>query len=281
VSYGIEVTIKNPGQVFACLGFLELAQLLGAGGEGGFERLDRQRTRFLIEGEGGANPFAVALEFIGNAEVEELGLTDSRSMNAFGPHAYPAPEEDTMTRPVLLSVDGVELVLSSWTEPKNGLRHNFKLFAGNRSAASVLKQLLHGDKKKGIAGVRQLVREDLERLVDAPFDLLVPTSGSFNLDPATGWDSLNDGYSLNQQKHRALASPILEVLALVGLQNARPSGAGPRWCVYKVWRGPLPLSLARAAVGGGEVGVETREFRFELGSKGKGNKTVREALPLS
>jgi CRISPR-associated protein Csb3 len=57
----IPVDLFNPGQVFACLGFLEGAQLLLGDAEGGFDWSDSEQVRFRLNTAGAENPFAVVL----------------------------------------------------------------------------------------------------------------------------------------------------------------------------------------------------------------------------
>ena len=52
----IPVDLFNPGQVFACLGFLEAADVLCGEAEGGFDWSDEAEVRFLLASEGRRNP---------------------------------------------------------------------------------------------------------------------------------------------------------------------------------------------------------------------------------
>ena len=51
----IPVDLLNPGQVFACLGFLEAAHVLYGDVEGGFDWRDEEEFFLGISGDG--NPF--------------------------------------------------------------------------------------------------------------------------------------------------------------------------------------------------------------------------------
>ncbi len=97
--------------------------------------------------------------------------------------------------------------------------------------------------------------------------------GSFNFDPRGGWTAIDVGYSPNDQKHETTASPVVELLAAWGLENARPDEYQTRKVRYSVWGGSLPLMLARAALFGGVTAIPMRRFRFELHLSGK-NKIV-------
>src|SRR5687768_9329836 len=60
----IPVDLLNPGQVFACLGFLEAANELIGNAEGTFDWRDRTSARFHLRAGGEANPFETVLKFL-------------------------------------------------------------------------------------------------------------------------------------------------------------------------------------------------------------------------
>src|SRR5215468_2299678 len=62
------VDLYNPGQVFACLGFLEAADVLLGNAEGGFDWSDPENVVFRLRAEGNINPAAAVLEFLAEAE---------------------------------------------------------------------------------------------------------------------------------------------------------------------------------------------------------------------
>ena len=69
----IPVDLFNPGQVFACLGFLEAAEILLGDAEGGFDWSDEANVRFMLRAAGEQNPFESALEFLAGAEPTRWG----------------------------------------------------------------------------------------------------------------------------------------------------------------------------------------------------------------
>src|SRR5215831_6002361 len=73
VEHGIPVDLRNPGQVFACLGFLEAADVLLGNAAGGFDWRDESAVRFLLSADGGGNPFEDVLAFLAGAEPSQLG----------------------------------------------------------------------------------------------------------------------------------------------------------------------------------------------------------------
>ena len=132
--------------------------------------------------------------------------------------------------------------------------------------------MLHGAKKtsKGIAQLWESIRAEL---IAHPFDSLTPMGGSFNFDPRGAWTAIDAGYSPNKQAHDVVASPVVELLAAWGLENARPDEFSTRKVRYAVWGIELPPLLARAALVGAIPSVPSKHFRFDLDLSGK-NKVV-------
>jgi len=102
----------------------------------------------------------------------------------------------------------------------------------------------------------------------------VPLGGSsFKFDPRKSWTGIDAGYSPDEQSHDVEASPVVEVLAAIGLEHARPDKYETRQVRYGVWGTPLPPLLARPALAGIPIVVPMRVFRFTLELAGK-NKIV-------
>lgn len=296
----IPVDLLNPGQVFACLGFLEAADMLLGGAAGGFDWNDSKPTqpadtRFRLQAAGDRNPFARVLEFLASAKTRAVAPTDWRPKKEpktaaekaklerqEASETFPGPRPDTNAAlPIqLFEQDRESVVLSHWADESS--RSKFKLYAGNRSALDIVDAMLgRQDQKKrrrsqggpATRGVTQLWRERKAELVEQPFSVLTPLGGSFNLDPRGGWTALDAGYSSNDHDHRVEGSPVLEVLAAWGLEHARPDEFGTRRVLYAVWQGVIPPILARAAVTGKLDTLPQRRFTFRLKMTGK-NKIV-------
>jgi CRISPR-associated protein Csx14 len=69
----IPVDLFNPGQVFACLGFMEAAEILLGDAEGGFDWSDETNVRFKLRAAGDRNPFEAVLEFLAEADPQRWG----------------------------------------------------------------------------------------------------------------------------------------------------------------------------------------------------------------
>lgn len=65
----IPVDLFNPGQVFACLGFMEAAEILLGQAEGGFDWSDETDVRFVLRAAGEADPVREVLGFLAKAQV--------------------------------------------------------------------------------------------------------------------------------------------------------------------------------------------------------------------
>jgi CRISPR-associated protein Csx14 len=75
----IPVDLLNPGQVFACLGFMEAAEILLHDAEGRFDWGDDASTSFMLRANGERNPFEAVLEFLAEVEPQRwapVGYTD-------------------------------------------------------------------------------------------------------------------------------------------------------------------------------------------------------------
>ncbi len=305
----IPVDLFNPGQVFACLGFLEAADVLLGQAEGGFDWRNEGDVHFEVRAAGDKNPFDVVLAFLAEAEIRRCvpkGCADpaekkkkkrrrdaerEKGVDSLASDApelcetFPGPKGDAMALPIRLvgSVDGQirSLSVSHWADASS--RNDFKLYAGNRSAADIAWAMLRGTRekpKKGAEegemktrGVYALWKSSRKDLISKPFDVLTPMRGSFNFDPRGAWTAIDAGYSPNDQKHAVSASPVVEILAAVGCEYARPREYKRRRVRYAAWSGLVPPILARAAFGGARIGIPVRTFRFALDLSGK-NKVV-------
>ena len=295
----IPVDLFNPGQVFACLGFLEAADLVCGDAEGWFDWRDEAEVRFRLRAAGDDNPFEAVLEFLATAEAiavapegwrpkkrtktpEEKGELQGVLHPQKRAEVFPAPAPDTSSAmPIQIANSKVRIILGHWTDGSG--RNQFKLYAGNRSALDIATAMISGTSakpKKGqnvgvlkTRGITQLWRERKEDLIGRPLEITTSMSGSFNFDPRGAWTTIDAGYSPNTQKHQVEASPVVELLAAWGLEHARPDEFDIRKVRYAAWGLALPPMLARVALVGGIAVVPMKRFRFELRRAGR-NKVI-------
>lgn len=247
----IPVDLFNPGQVFACLGFMELADVLLGDAEAGFDWSDRAQAVFHLSATGEKNPFEEVLEFLKTATVKPArpaGVDGPWPQDAVETEAFPAPlselQDSTSKKltkralPVLFEADGQKINISNWLEG-DGCQA-LKLFAGQQVAAKLMRNVLNGDATKpGTIGVKQLAPQP-----DDPFKT-GPVGGRFGYDSRGAWDAINTGSSLDEQGATLLISPAVEALAAIGLEHVRPEFLSTYEIRYAVWQGKVPVSLAR------------------------------------
>lgn len=299
----VPVDLCNPGQVFACLGLLEAADILFGEAEGGFDWSSGEQTRFRLQAAGDIDPVAGILHYLANSAIKSycpVGYLSSQTRDMTGQRdqgdddveensaadnsmTFPSSGGDKMTLPVRLTLDGKpSLELSHWADGSG--RETFKLFAGNRSALGIARAMLHGTRKKSskkrgemadlkTLGLAQLWEQDQDVITRDPFNVLTPIGGSFNFDPRGTWTAIDAGYSPNDQNDTVEASPVVEILAALGLQHARPENVRRRAVRYACWRCQLVPSLARAALTGAIPFLPMRRFAFTLALSGR-NKAV-------
>jgi CRISPR-associated protein Csx14 len=290
----IPVDIFNPGQVFACLGFLEAADVLLGEAVGGFRWTHNSEPRFEITVKGDQHPFGSVLDFLVEARLQRLvprgyseavttetpkakratkhmhsdaqqndtlAVTDGPLFEAPG---FPARNADRLSLPLRLALDGRHLEITHWCDDSS--RNQFKLFAGQQRSSAIARQMLVATKE-----LRKIYRHALD---DDPLGPTAPLSGSsFKFDARKSWTAINAGYSPDEQSHALQSSPLVELLAPVGLEHARPDEFETRKVRYGVWSSGLPPILARPALAGMSAGSPVRVFKFTLDLAGK-NKVV-------
>lgn len=219
----IPVDLCNPGQVLACLGFLEAADMLCGDAEGGFDWSDDVNVQFGLCVDGEENPFEAVLRFLADVEVKAVAplgwrpkkepdkesgrkklrieLNEQENSEEF-PNEWP----DTSTAmPVQIigrnGQQNLKVILDHWADGSS--RNDFKLYSGNRSAREIVRAMLIGTRdkpRKGqnrgdlkTKGVAQLWEERHSEMIKQPFDIVTPIGGSFNFDPRGAWTAIDAG----------------------------------------------------------------------------------------
>ena len=274
----IPVNLLNPGQVLACLGFLEAADELCKNAEGGFHWCGE--AEFVLHVDDERNPFETVLEFLSTTDVQAIAPVKwhpkkmPKNLKKLETEIFPCKSPDTDSAlPVLLSgqinsQQKKSIVLSHWADSSS--RSLFKLYSGNRSALGIINAMLFGGSKT--KGLSQLWKDDREELITNPFDVLTPMGGSFNFDPRGAWTSIDAGYSPDKQNHKVIASPAVEILAAWGIEHVRPKEQDRKVC-YTAWGSILSPMLARVAFSGSIDSSPQKKFSFKLSVSGK-NKVV-------
>jgi CRISPR-associated protein Csx14 len=276
----IPVDLLNPGQVFACLGFLEAADALLGNAEGGFDWSGEGGVRFVLRAEGEGNPFAAVLGFLATAEVEVVcpaGVRGPWPATARASETFPARLKELLKSdptkgytesalPIAITDGDKSLPVTNWLEGDG--RAVLKLFAGKQIASQLASNMLKGDPKKpGTVGHRHLFPNIQNAGCADPFGVVGPIGGRFGYDSRGAWDAIRIGTSLDKQSVFVGVSPCVELLAAIGLEHARPSFPSTYEIRYGLWGAVLPLPLARVALTDAAFlpRRERRSFRAHLG----------------
>lgn len=268
----IPVDLFNPGQVFACIGFAEAANVLIGDVEGCFVWSRRSSAQFHLRALGDRSPIERVLEFLSRADAKAEAPNGSRNVGAWNsawggkpvelPKGAPYPSADPESPATLVAVLGTgdaELRLEHWADTD---RENVKFWAGagGYPGAALTRDALALVRSSAVASARE------------PFSLALPQSSSFRLDWRRDYVPIDAGFSLN--KHggaiQTVGYPLVELLGAIGLTHARPRRLGSK-LEYRygvvgssrdvVW---LPLSFLRAALGATRMPFEKRHFTMYL-----------------
>ena len=283
----IPVDLRNPGQVFACLGFMEAAEiLLEQPCKGGFDYQDGEiATTFSIEVEGPDDPVATAVRFLARAEAKALIPNGSQlstekwdvgtlPADQDDPHVFPAAVPDSPAALPIVLTDGTKQVpINHWADGATNGRDNVKFWAG---AAGYPGAALARD---ALQLISNLGDNSLAEAIADPFSLSAPQSSSFRFDWRRDYIPLDAGFSPNAHAAvQMVGYPLVELLAAVGLQNARPQRPDARDKLsyrYGLSNLRLPTVYVRAVLGAQALwqhpiqSFPIRIFRMRLGWPGQ------------
>lgn len=279
----IPVDLLNPGQVFACLGFVEAAVALLGDAEGAFD-WHESATRFHLRAPGDESPVVRVLKFLERATAIAEAPTGSASIDdwkgSWGskPRAvprvsgYPFPDPPSPATLVCALEDGGrQLRIDHWGDETERDNVKFWAGAGGYPGAALARDAL------------SLVRGRALAASANPFALGLPQSSSFRLDWRRDYIPIDSGFSLNSHGNiEAVGYPLVEILAAIGLTHARPARperrnklsytyavAGRDASTPEMW---LPPPLLRAALGGTPLPFPSRRFRMFLDWPGQENQ---------
>ncbi len=251
----IPVDLFNPGQVFACVGLLEAADLLLGKAEGSFE-WGQSSDFFKLSAGGETNPVLAFLSFLETAavrwlsprsELKERDGGDTEIQPGIAASSEPKAPDLPGTLRGLYEGEEREIPFGYWADGSGRFATTFKKSTNGASS--------HKRVKNALDAVKQLDRAKAE--LD-PFNQGARTESLFRLDPRGVVDPIHGGFSPDNLRKgpkggldvRVATYPLCELLAVIGLQHARPERRASYQFAYSVWDRKLPPSLARAAVGG-------------------------------
>jgi CRISPR-associated protein Csb3 len=271
----IPVDLLNPGQVFACLGLMEAIEILCGACEARFESHGLQsNAKFVLRLEGARNPITEVLQFLLQAKAKAVAPVGSdlstqrwdvetlRSRDT----TFPSSESDSPAALPTLLTDGTHFIpVEHWADGSG--RDTVKFWAG---AAGYPGAALARD---ALALVRDLGDNAFAVAIADPFNVSAPQSSSFRFDWRRDYIPIDAGFSPNEHGDVEMVGyPFVELLAAIGLQNARPARIDPRNKLayrYGVSSAILPTVLARAVLGCESLGFPVRIFRMRLGWPGQ------------
>jgi CRISPR-associated protein Csx14 len=241
----IEFDPCNPAQFYACCGLIELFDLIGANTLSRFQ-VDWHRPRkatFVLVSAASLELGAMATA-LRTASYRTLRRTTKRE------NAPVAPDKDPIA-PVFVKILGKRFVLDWWLDEFHEKAGSLKCWAGKVTTKGLFTEL-----PKLLAA-------------DHPFfDQSAFTTTRFGIDPRSAWVALNLGYSPNEQGQPARTYPLVEMLAIFGLQGFRPGGSRSDGFTYHLWCSPLFRAVARSACVKPWDGLAFATYRFALSERG-------------
>lgn len=250
----IPVDLLNPGQVFACVGFLEAADVLLGNAMGGFE-WGQTSDSFKLSANGHTNPVRVILSFLKTADVRWLsprgdlkerdgGITEILP----GIAASSDPKGADLPGVLRGQHEGAnrDIPFGYWADGSGRFATTFKKSTNGASSHIRVKNALDA-----------IQRMDQTEMALDPFNQDARTESLFRLDPRGVVDPIHGGFSPDSLRKgpkggldlRVSTYPVCELLAVVGLQHARPERLDSKYFAYSVWDCMLPPALARASIG--------------------------------
>jgi CRISPR-associated protein Csx14 len=275
----IPVDLFNPGQVFACFGLIELAEMRFGSASAAFDWRDPTQSRFLLQAGGSDDdPIAFAWDFLRAATVEVRAPSDSRISDwksTWGPtptsvvpgrdtFPFPSPTSPA-TWPAVLAHGELSVEISYWGDDvKVTGRDNAKFWGGAGGYPGGALTL------DALGLIRNLDQSSLQD----PLNAAARQSSSFRFDWRRDYIPIDIGFSLNahsKDRFSTMGYPIVEILAAIGLTHARPKRNPKSKLIYEygVMTGSeqdslLPATLLRAVLGNALLPFETRLFLMRL-----------------
>ena len=192
----IPVDLLNPGQVFACLGILEMADMLLGDGAAAFDWNSDQETTFRVSTAGAEPPVERIMRFLEEARIVTRAPAGSANPGGWKTSWGDAPEVDDPREPfpfpdpsspatlpvVVRDNAGNEVMIDYWGDATR--RDNVKFWAGaqGKPGAAIFRDALCS------------VRGKLRQHVNDPFAISAPQTISFRFDWRRDYIPVQDGF---------------------------------------------------------------------------------------
>ena len=275
----IPVDLYNPGQVFACLGLVEAADVLLGAVEGGFDWQGPDEVQFFLAASGDEDPIKRVLRFLNEATVKSVAPVESANSTErwnvdtitvpaqSGKFPFPDPKSPATLPAHLEDAAGHVIEIDYWGDETQ--RDNVKFWAGSGGypGSGLVRDAL------------DLIRGCIEHGAGDPFAFAARQSSSFRFDWRRDYIPIDAGFSPNMHDDVAMQGhPVVELLAAIGMTHARPlrhSKLAYSYGVAGVTGSDLyaPIFL-RAALGARQPlfpGMRFRRFHMQLDWPGQEN----------
>ncbi len=243
--------------------------LLG-GAAGAFDWADSQ-SRFFVSAHGREPPVERVLRFLEDAEISTRAPAGWEHLDEWikkwgkvpavdrpgDPFPMAAPDSPA-TLPVVLRDGTSEIVIDYWGFTAKPDNVKFWAGSGGYPGAALFRD------------ARDLVHGKTRQHVGDPFDLRSAQTSSFRFDWRRDYVPLDVGFSPNKHPSISMTGfPVVEMLAAIGVSDARPKRLGKLEYRYSVLGGRRPLEplFLRAALGATTSplpGVPIRHFAVRL-----------------
>ncbi len=275
----VPVDLTNPGQVFACIGFTEAADVLLGESKGAFDWCESDSAQFRLAAAGDEDPVVRVLRFLDEATVtswappnsenstEKWDIDTIRDSSAYA-FPFPDPESPAKLPARLTDGEGRVIDIDYWGDATRRDNVKFWAGAGGYPGAALARDAL------------KLVRGRVMSHAGDPFAVDALQSGSFRFDWRRDYVPIDAGFSPNLHGDIVMRGyPVVELLAAIGLTHARPMRHNKLTYSY----GVAGLSGAdlydptflRAALGARQPsfpGMPFRRFRMQLDWPGQENQ---------
>ena len=246
----VNVDVTNPGQFFACCGLLELADRLWPGAEvqASFTTPRFGRSLFVILAKATFSSCDIIKALV---NCERKSVDPHRPV--VGSDGKPVKDAKKIM-PVLIGKP-VSLRLSWWLDELAGRQSSFKTWSAHKTGEGLI-----GEMASAICA-NEITDENV-------FQRRTGMTSRLGLDTRSSWNTLDVGFSPNDQNLPVDTYPETELLAAIGLETFRPTQSDDGHA-YACWSTPIPTIVARA-VASGCVNIEgTTRYRFEVAARGK------------
>ena len=183
----IPVDLLNPGQVFACLGILEITDVLLGDAKGAFDWRREQATVFRVSAAKSKPPVQSVMRFLKEARIDARAPVGSTYRDVWkaswgeipeindpgAPFPFPDPKKPAKLPVVLRDDIGNEATLDYWGDATRRDNVKFWAGAGGKPGVAILRDALES------------VRGTLAQHEKDPFALSEPQTISFPLRLAT------------------------------------------------------------------------------------------------